>query len=82
MDTTYKDEIGYSLKPVVDYVVGVDDLYLCSPIPSEAGHLCIRLEELSFTDPGMLGDGFLVLLLGVTTLRLSLLSFLSQNKVS
>lgn len=86
VDTAYKDEIEWSLQPVADYVVGADDLYLCSPIPSEAGHYCVRLEQLSFdlssVDPHTLGDGFLVFLLMLAIARLLALSLLSQKEQS
>ena len=77
MNMTYKEEIGYSLSPVVDYVRGTDDLYLCSPIASEAGHYCVMLEQTGMLDPGSgIGEAFLGALMLFSFLHGFVLMFL------
>jgi|TARA_R110002020_G_scaffold296017_2_gene511680 hypothetical protein len=45
---TRKDEIGFSPKPMFDFITGQDDIYLCSPIEVEDTYTCLFVE--SYTD--------------------------------
>ncbi len=61
VDPAYKEDIGYSIDPVIDYVDGSDSIYLCSPLETTEGHPCLWIQSWTQTrwiDHGLVMDWF------------------------
>lgn len=48
MLTSRRYDVGFSLKPLADYLLEGDDLHVCNPAPSDDGsHLCAQAPRRS-----------------------------------